>query len=207
VICFAIRSGSARLVLASGPAAEAGLNQDRQVLRFRSLNAAADNLRPSRTRLDAVRTQEDLVHVSGTCDLAIGRGRTLASNMNRAEDATLRGWSIDSIHSYQSGQPFNIPGAVPTTSPLWVQREPCSWCGNLCRCAHAAALGQFGRLCDASSGNSDRANRPLAPGLARPAGIRAGQPSGTNYTNSAFGSITSLRNTPRLYQLALKLFY
>jgi hypothetical protein len=37
--------------------------------------------------------------------------------------------------------------------------------------------------------------------------VQFGQPSGTNYTNSSFGSITSLRNTPRLYQLALKLFY
>ena len=35
-----------------------------------------------------------------------------------------------------------------------------------------------------------------------------GQPSSVNYTNTTtFGSITSLRNGPRVLQLALKLFY
>ena len=38
--------------------------------------------------------------------------------------------------------------------------------------------------------------------------VQFGQPSSTNYTNTTtFGSITSLRNGPRVLQLALKLFY
>ena len=34
-----------------------------------------------------------------------------------------------------------------------------------------------------------------------------GQPSSLNYTTTTFGDITSLRNGPRVLQLALKLFY
>jgi hypothetical protein len=38
--------------------------------------------------------------------------------------------------------------------------------------------------------------------------VQFGQPSSVNYTNTTtFGSITSLRNGPRVLQLALKLFY
>jgi len=56
----------------------------------------------------------NVVHVSGSWQLPVGRGRTLLSNSNRAVDAVLGGWAVNFIAGHQSGQPFTI--TCPTTT-------------------------------------------------------------------------------------------
>ena len=67
----------------------------------------------------------NIVHISGTYDLPVGRGRTYGSGMNRAAAAVLGGWSINFIYSYQSGQPFNIACDHIHYSGLRLQCECC----------------------------------------------------------------------------------
>lgn len=58
----------------------------------------------------------NVVHLAGTYDLPVGRGRQFAGDMNRAEDAVLGGWTVNFIYSYQSGQPLTIACATSTTA-------------------------------------------------------------------------------------------
>ena len=58
----------------------------------------------------------DLVHVAGSYNLPLGRGRTFMSNANKAVDAVLGGWIINGIYTHQSGQPFTITCPVATTA-------------------------------------------------------------------------------------------
>lgn len=57
-----------------------------------------------------------LVHVSGSYDLPVGRGRTFLSHSNKVANAVLGGWAVNFIYTYQSGQPFTINCPVSTTS-------------------------------------------------------------------------------------------
>jgi hypothetical protein len=54
----------------------------------------------------------NVVHLSGSWQLPVGRGRTLLSNSNRAVDAVLGGWAVNFIYGYQSGQPFTVNCSV-----------------------------------------------------------------------------------------------
>ena len=58
----------------------------------------------------------NVVHVSGTYALPVGRERRFMGNTNRFVDALIGGWYLNYIYSYQTGQPFNIPCPTPTTS-------------------------------------------------------------------------------------------
>jgi hypothetical protein len=58
----------------------------------------------------------NVVHVSGSWLLPVGRGRTLLSNSNRAVDAVLGGWAVNFIAGYQGGQPFTINCPVTTAA-------------------------------------------------------------------------------------------
>jgi hypothetical protein len=58
----------------------------------------------------------NVVHVSGSYQLPVGRGRSFAGSANRIEDAFLGGWSLNYIYSYQSGQPFTVGCPVATTA-------------------------------------------------------------------------------------------
>lgn len=58
----------------------------------------------------------NLAHISGTYALPIGRNREFVSNVGRPVDEIIGGWYVNFIYSYQSGQPFNVPCATPTTS-------------------------------------------------------------------------------------------
>jgi hypothetical protein len=57
-----------------------------------------------------------LVHVAGSYQLPVGRGRTFLSKSNKVVDTLLGGWAVNWIYSYQSGQPFTINCPVSTTS-------------------------------------------------------------------------------------------
>jgi hypothetical protein len=54
----------------------------------------------------------NVVHLSGSWQLPVGRGRSLLSNSNRAVDAVLGGWAVNFIYGYQGGQPFTVNCSV-----------------------------------------------------------------------------------------------
>ena len=58
----------------------------------------------------------NVVHLSGSWALPIGRGKAFVSNSNRGIDAVLGGWAVNFIYGYQGGQPFTVTCPV-TTSP------------------------------------------------------------------------------------------
>jgi Carboxypeptidase regulatory-like domain/TonB dependent receptor len=58
----------------------------------------------------------NLAHVAGTYAVPIGRRREFLSSISRPVDEIIGGWYVNFIYSYQSGQPFNVPCATPTTS-------------------------------------------------------------------------------------------
>jgi hypothetical protein len=58
----------------------------------------------------------NVVHISGSWQLPVGRGRTWLSNSNRAVDALLGGWAVNGIYGYQGGQPFTINCPVTTSA-------------------------------------------------------------------------------------------
>ena len=55
-------------------------------------------------------------HLSGTYALPFGKGRARMANGNKAADASLGGWVVNFIYSYQSGQPFTVTCPVATTA-------------------------------------------------------------------------------------------
>jgi Carboxypeptidase regulatory-like domain/TonB dependent receptor len=185
-----------------------------------------------------------VVHLSGTYDLPVGRGRMFASGMNRAEDAILGGWSVNFIYSYQSGQPLNIGCATSTTADFGCNANVVPGQGlyagphnrkqwlnpaAFATPAVATAIGQtdyspLGSLGQQARGPGfNNVDSSLFKNFTVSDAVRVqfraeafntfnsaqfAQPSSTNYTNTTtFGSITSLRNGPRVMQLALKLFY
>jgi hypothetical protein len=185
----------------------------------------------------------DVIHVAGTYDLPAGHGRAYGSNMNRAEDAVLGGWSVNFIYTYQSGQPFNVACAVSTTADFGCNANTVPGMG-LYAGAHtqthwvnaaafatppvATAVGQSDYSPLGSPGQQVRGpgfnnvdsslfkNFSLAEAFRLQFraeafntfnSVQFGQPSSLNYTSTTFGDITSLRNGPRVLQLALKLYY
>ncbi len=186
----------------------------------------------------------NIVHISGTYDLPVGRGRTYGSGMNRAAAAVLGGWSINFIYSYQSGQPFNIACATSTTADFGCNanvvfgeviyagpHNRTQWVNPAAFATPptATAIGQTDYSPLGSVGQEARGpgfnnvDSSLFKNFTFTENFRIqfraeafntfntvqfAQPSSTNYTNTTtFGSITSLRNGPRVMQLALKLFY
>ena len=186
----------------------------------------------------------NVVHVSGTYDLPVGRGRMFASGLNRAADAIVGGWSVNFIYSYQSGQPFNIACATSTTADFGCNANVVAgqglyagphnrtqWLNPAAFATPAAAttigqtdyspLGSLGQ--QARGPGFNNVDSSLFKNFTVTEAVRVqfraeafntfntaqfAQPSSTNYTNTTtFGSITSLRNGPRVMQLALKLFY
>jgi hypothetical protein len=68
------------------------------------------------TRLNYFPSSYDVrhvLHVSGTYDLPFGHGRTFL-NQNRIANATIGGWTIGTIVSYQGGAPFLFTGGTET---------------------------------------------------------------------------------------------
>jgi hypothetical protein len=60
----------------------------------------------------------NVVHVSGSWQLPVGRGRSLLSNSNRAVDTLLGGWAVNFIAGHQGGQPFTVNCPVTTAAGL-----------------------------------------------------------------------------------------
>jgi hypothetical protein len=58
----------------------------------------------------------NVVHVSGSWQVPVGRGRTFLSNSNRAVDAVLGGWAVNFIAGHQGGQPFTVTCPVTTSA-------------------------------------------------------------------------------------------
>jgi hypothetical protein len=57
-----------------------------------------------------------VVHVAGTYELPVGKGRMFASSVNHWEDMVIGGWDTNFIYTFQSGQPFNVACATSTTA-------------------------------------------------------------------------------------------
>jgi Carboxypeptidase regulatory-like domain len=58
----------------------------------------------------------NVVHISGTYALPIGRQKALLSDTSKMVDAFIGGWSFNSIYTFQSGQPLTISCATATTA-------------------------------------------------------------------------------------------
>lgn len=54
-----------------------------------------------------------VLHISGTYDLPFGRGRTYL-NQSRLANATIGGWTIGTILTYQAGEPYLFTGGTDT---------------------------------------------------------------------------------------------
>jgi hypothetical protein len=185
-----------------------------------------------------------VVHVSGTYDLPLGRGRMFASNVNRVENAVVGGWSVNFIYSHQSGQPFTVPCATSTTADFGCNANVVAgkdiyagphnqkqWLNPAAFATPPVAtqIGQsdyspLGGLPQQARGPSfNNVDSSLFKDFTLTEAFRLqfraeafntfntpqfAQPSNLNYTNTSnFSSITSLRNGPRVLQLALKLFF
>ena len=57
-----------------------------------------------------------VVHVSGTYELPVGKGKRLLGNGGRFVDGVLGGWKTNGILTLQDGQPWTIGCAIGTTS-------------------------------------------------------------------------------------------
>lgn len=192
----------------------------------------------------------NVVHVSGTYLLPIGRGTPLLSSANRVTNAFVGGWSLNYIYTFQSGSPVNVPCPVATTAtfgcaadvvagqnPYAGGRKQAEWL-NPKAFAEPPAATVVGQTDFAPLGGPVYAVR--GPGfqnidaslfksfLLGPVGrleFRAeafnvlnheqfGQPGNTGGFASTgpgnpnqFSTITYSRNSPRILQLALKLYY
>ena len=58
----------------------------------------------------------NVIHVSGSWQLPVGRGRTLLSTSGRAVDAILGGWAVNFIAGHQGGQPFTVLCPITTAA-------------------------------------------------------------------------------------------
>jgi hypothetical protein len=56
------------------------------------------------------------VNFSGIYELPFGKGKLLFRNANRAVNAVIGGWSLNSIYTYQSGEPFTIRSGFLTAN-------------------------------------------------------------------------------------------
>lgn len=59
---------------------------------------------------------QKVVHLSGSYELPVGKGKQFLNNSNRVMNAFLGGWNTNWILTMQDGQPGTIPCATPTTS-------------------------------------------------------------------------------------------
>ena len=57
-----------------------------------------------------------VVHVSGTYELPVGKGKRLLGNGGRFVNGVLGGWRTNGILTLEDGQPFTIPCVISTTS-------------------------------------------------------------------------------------------
>jgi Carboxypeptidase regulatory-like domain len=186
----------------------------------------------------------NVVHISGTYALPVGRGRQLLSSESRLLDVFIGGWTVNGIYTFQSGQPLTISCATATTSdfgcfaPTVAGQNIYAGPHNTTQWLNPAAFAQPAKA--TAIGQTDYSVLGGSPQQARGPNwynidsslfkefpftqtvrlqLRAeffnvlnnpqfAQPGNLNYQNpSNFSSITTLRNSPRLGQVALKLFF
>jgi hypothetical protein len=58
----------------------------------------------------------NVVHAAGSYDLPFGKGRQFLGGANPVVQGVLGGWAVNSIYTYQSGQPFTVTCPIQTTS-------------------------------------------------------------------------------------------
>jgi hypothetical protein len=58
----------------------------------------------------------NVIHASGNYALPVGHNKQFLGNANRAVDAVLGGWTVNTIYTYQSGNPLTVSCATATTS-------------------------------------------------------------------------------------------
>jgi len=70
------------------------------------------NYRNERARSDF--DQRHVLNLTGIYELPLGKGKRFGGNAGRALDLLLGGWSINGIHTYQSGEPFTVRSGMMT---------------------------------------------------------------------------------------------
>ncbi|MBC8166054.1 MAG: TonB-dependent receptor, partial [Bryobacteraceae bacterium] len=60
--------------------------------------------------------QRHVINVTGIFELPFGKGRKVLPNANRFLDAVVGGWSLNSIYTYQSGEPFTVRSGFLTAN-------------------------------------------------------------------------------------------
>lgn len=60
--------------------------------------------------------QRHVLNFSGIYELPFGRGKSLFRNANRAVNTVIGGWSLNSIYTYQSGEPFTVRSGFLTAN-------------------------------------------------------------------------------------------
>jgi hypothetical protein len=188
------------------------------------------NLRLERS-IDPQDVSKRLV-ISGVWELPIGRGRAVAGNLPRWGDAFIGGWQLNGITSFQSGLPL-VMSSIGVARPNRVAKAeqmdgPAQQ--RLTRYFDTAAYAVPAAF---HYGNSSRTAPDLrGPGIANydlslfknfsiAERLRAqfrfetfnafnrvqfGMP-GTQAGSNSFGVITSTQNSPRQFQVALKLLF
>ena len=184
-----------------------------------------------------------VVHVSGTYALPVGRDRAWLSHSNSWLDAAIGGWEVNFIYTYQSGEPLTVSCAVATTADYGCfaptapganmyagPHDQAQWLNP--RAFQQPAAATVAGLADYAvlGGGPQQARGPSFYNLdssvfkefsfteATRLQFRAeafntlnnpqfGQPGTLNDTTTNFSEITTLRNTPRLLQFALKLLF
>ncbi len=186
----------------------------------------------------------NVVHISGSYALPVGRGRQYFSGSSRLVDAFIGGWSVNYIYTFQSGQPLTINCATATTSDFGCfaptvagqniyagPHNPTQWLNPLAfsQPAKATEIGQTdysvlgGGPQQARGPNWYNIDSSLFKEFAFTETTRLqfraeafntfnnpqfAQPTNLNYQNPTnFSSITTLRNSPRQLQVALKLAF
>jgi len=60
--------------------------------------------------------QRHVLNLSGIYELPVGKGKTFFRNSNRAVNTVIGGWSVNTIYTYQSGEPFTVRSGFLTAN-------------------------------------------------------------------------------------------
>jgi hypothetical protein len=60
--------------------------------------------------------QRHVLNLSGIYELPVGKGKPLFRNANRVVNTVIGGWSVNTIYTYQSGEPFTVRSGFLTAN-------------------------------------------------------------------------------------------
>lgn len=72
------------------------------------------NYKNERSRSDF--DQRHVLNLSGIYELPVGKGKPLFRNANRVVNTVIGGWSVNTIYTYQSGEPFTVRSGFLTAN-------------------------------------------------------------------------------------------